>query len=437
MKKVKRLFLFGAGAALEWGAPTTSTLTDMILKSGFKTSDNITRITKFIYQTLIENGYDSKDVNFETIISVIEELLIYYSNFDSRRRITSLLKCFFDSKFKEEILNFSIEDGVLRHGYTLQIPKGVKYEFSKHALQNETPEQFFLQHLIGVLLTDISSIIREYSYYSKQYSALDINSEFSKSFVEWMKLHKEQTSLRIYTLNYDRIFQTLLGENGISIFEGFDTEMPETSTYGVRPNVNQILRDFNADICYNLHGCVNWDVEELDFHQLANPEILYRKYPSLPVNNTPASVQIEKGKTIMVTNIVIGYQKAQKSMITPFKQMQSAFDIDCSMSEEIYVVGYSFGDEHINESLRTAIRHNLNLKMIIVDPNFMKNDFDLEVSMKLFSAANSNFVFAKTLEKNVHTHMDGTFLVYTMAFEEFRKRQLNPFNKAARGIHYP
>ena len=69
--------------------------------------------------------------------------------------------------------------------------------------------------------------------------------------------------------------------------------------------------------------------------------------------------------------------------------------------------------------------------------SWWRNDFDVAVSMKLFSAASSHFVFAKTIEKNVHSHMDGTFLVYTMTFDEFRKRQLNPYNKAARGIMHP
>src|SRR6202035_1558321 len=83
--------------------------------------------------------------------------------------------------------------------------------------------------------------------------------------------------------------------------------------------------------------------------------------------NSPASVQIEKGKTLLVTSIVTGYQKAQRGMITPFKQMQAAFDRDCCFADEIYVIGYSFGDEHINESMRTAIRHNEKLKITIVD----------------------------------------------------------------------
>src|SRR4051794_16201570 len=108
MVRTKRIFLFGAGAALEWGAPKTSELTELILNCGFKTCDNKTTVTKFIYQILLNNGYTSKDVNFETIISVIEELVVYYSNFDSEKNTTSLYTCFFESKFRDEILNFSI-----------------------------------------------------------------------------------------------------------------------------------------------------------------------------------------------------------------------------------------------------------------------------------------------------------------------------------------
>lgn len=136
----------------------------------------------------------------------------------------------------------------------------------------------------------------------------------------------------------------------------------------------------------------------------------------------------------MVTNIITGYQKAQKAVITPFKQMQSAFDKDCCFAEEIYIIGYSFGDEHINGSLRTALRHNPDLKIIIVDPFFMKENFDVAVSMKLFSATGKQMTFPKTIEPNVHVHDGGSFIVYTMEFQEFRSRQLNPYNIAAGGI---
>jgi hypothetical protein len=124
-------------------------------------------------------------------------------------------------------------------------------------------------------------------------------------------------------------------------------------------------------------------------------------------------------------------------MITPFKQMQAAFDQDCSFAEEIYIIGYSFGDEHINGSLRTALRHNSNLKIVVVDPFFMKNKLDEDVAIKLFSAPGKSLSFPKRLDANVHAHVDGSFIVYTMGFKEFRERQLNSYNRVAGGILYP
>lgn len=433
MEKVRRTFLFGAGAALEWGAPTTTELTELVLNSGFKMADNKTYITRFIYDTLINNGYSEKDVNFETIISVIEELIVYYSDFDSSRHIPSVHKCLFETKFKDEILNFSIEGGERKHGYVLEIPKGAKYSYARHSHQNETPEQFYFEHLLGEILTNICALGIDYSFHSK----IDLESKASKSFIDWMELHAKQTPLRLYTLNYDRIPKILLKSKNLVVFEGFDCDDYDKFDYNLRPNVKAILNDLEGNVYYNLHGSIYWNVEELDFNQLPNAEIYFNKFPNLPGNNTPASLQIEKGKTLMVTNIVTGYQKAQKAMISPFKQMQSAFDRDCCFTEELYIIGYSFGDEHINASLRTALRHNRNLKIIIVDPFFMKNDLDLAVSLKIFSATDKHIQIPQKLDENVHSHFDGSFIVYTMYFNDFRKRQLNSFNKAAGGIMMP
>ncbi len=104
----------------------------------------------------------------------------------------------------------------------------------------------------------------------------------------------------------------------------------------------------------------------------------------LPLNKELASVQMEKGKTLLFTNTITGYQKAQRGMITPFKQMQAAFDRDCSLADEVYVIGYSFGDEHINESLKTALRHNKKHRITIVDPRF-KNKMEYRLAINLFS----------------------------------------------------
>ena len=231
MEKKRKTFLFGAGAALEWGAPKTWELTDLILNSGFKTCDGTTTITRFIYQKLLDQGYTETNINFETVISIIEDFVVFYADHDTHK-IPSFQRCFFDDQWPSDILNFSVA-GDRSHGSELEIPKGVKYLFAKSSLNNETPEQFFFEHLIGDLLNDVCARIIEYSYHSETHSVINNQSKCNKSFVDWMKLHEQQTPLRLYSLNYDNVFKVLLKDAGLEIFEGFDTDHLDKSGNGI------------------------------------------------------------------------------------------------------------------------------------------------------------------------------------------------------------
>lgn len=431
MTKKRCVFLFGAGATLQWGSPLTSELTTLILQSGFKIKGNKKTITQFIYDTLLKKGFKNSDVNFETIINVIEELIIYYGRFNygeyfEKNKLPSLVSCFFKPSFEKKLLNFSVRGGEVKHGYELQIPANTDYQYAHHSYHDEPPAQFFLQHLLGVLLTNISARISEYAYHTAGHSAIALESEMSILFIRWMEQLHNRTVLRLYTLNYERIFKILLEKSGIAVFEGFDCGECVGYSAHLRANVKRILTDSECNTHYNLHGSAFWEVLELDKEQLPNPEIVLTAGPNLPLNNSPASFQVEKGKTLMVINIVTGYQKAQKAMITPFKQMQAAFDKDCCFADEIYIVGYSLGDEHINESIKTAIRHNPDVKISIVDPFFIKNGKDLEIGLK-FSPFKQTGNFSPTnVSENVYSYLNGHLTVYTVTFEEFLKMQTDP-----------
>ncbi|MRG45347.1 hypothetical protein GFS24_09480 [Chitinophaga sp. SYP-B3965] len=107
-------------------------------------------------------------------------------------------------------------------------------------------------------------------------------------------------------------------------------------------------------------------------------------------------------------------------MITPFKQMQFAFDKDCCFADIIFIIGYSFGDEHINECLKTALRHNSKLKIVIIDPGFLKNDLDFLVSTRLFPYSPIEFS-RKTVSKDYHSYLNGTVTAHTLKFLDFLK----------------
>lgn len=431
MNKKRTVILLGSGAVLDWNGPKTSELTTLIRESGFYCIDNKTRITEFIFQTLIKNEYDEKNVNFETIINVIEELIVYYSSFDKEKKTASLLKIFFQSPFEETLLNFSIADGVEKHGFKLEIPKGKAYEFQHvGALKNETPSQYFFQLLLADLLTTINARISKYAYHTtKEHSSIftEENSEINSLCSNWIKqLNKTDNILRTYTLNYDRIFKVLALNNGIKeMFEGFECGESIKPGTQIPANIPRIITDFNCHCHYNLHGSTFWAIETRDKFQLFNAELFFQSIPQLTCNlGEQPYIQIEKGKNILISNIITGYQKVQKGFIPPFKQMQTAFDRDCIHADNLYIIGYSFGDEHINMSIKTALKYNSKIKIHIIDPTYDerdgKNGYELlkQKFINIFTNTLSSFDSSKITEI-CHEYFDGKIIVHTIGVKEF------------------
>lgn len=240
-------------------------------------------------------------------------------------------------------------------------------------------------------------------------------------FSSWIKAINKNGILRMYTLNYDRNFKYILenSEYPIEIFEGFDCGSVVDYRAHISPNISKILNDLETNTHYNLHGCAYWDIETRNIHQLPQPKIFLTAFPNFPINNYEQAIwQSEKGKTIMLTNIITGYQKVQKGIFPPFKQMQAAFDRDCCLADNLYIIGYSFSDEHINASIRTALEYNNDLKVIIVNPDFTSNNFDLNVVLKVFSASN-NMVPPYSINSKSHRFLEGQVLVHTLEFKEY------------------
>ena len=84
------------------------------------------------------------------------------------------------------LLNFSILGGKRKHGYKLNIPENTEYHFSNFAYNNENPVQFYLQHLLSEIISEICGFISEYSYHTNNHSTINLNSENSKNFIEWI-----------------------------------------------------------------------------------------------------------------------------------------------------------------------------------------------------------------------------------------------------------
>ncbi|MEO8884531.1 MAG: hypothetical protein ABI367_00615 [Mucilaginibacter sp.] len=431
MNKKRNVILFGAGAVIDWSGPKTLDLTKTTREGGFLTKSGKTRITEFIYDKLLKvPGYSKDDINFETIINVIEELIVYYANHGLRTKVPALMKTFFSANFEEEILNFSIMGGEYYNMYKLHIP-GKNDEWALMNNGEETPEQFFLQQLLAHLLTDITIEIEHYAYHtaSKSNVLIEKNFEINKLFQDWINLINGGDILRMYTLNYDRNFKILLNKSvyKYEVFEGFDCGDVVGYTDKLKPNIRRILEDQNCHTYYNLHGSIFWRVEALNQYQLELPEYYLACGAYLEQNTDKFPMfQSEKGKTVFLTNFIAGYQKTQRTIFSPFRQMQAAFDRDCTFCDKLFIIGYSFGDEHINSSIRTALQENKNLKIEIIDPCFKQNEFDLTVMMKIFAASDRMYTgFPTNVLENVHGFLNGAVTVHAKTFKQYMIDTLN------------
>ena len=327
----------------------------------------------------------------------IEELIVYYSRFTTETDVRSyeigkappsILSAFFIPRFEKDIMNFSVNWRPPTTVFTLDIP-GKNPEYAKHGYkQSKTPEQFFLEQLLSELLTAIVTEINKYAYHTEITSNVfktDVRKNFASRFSNWVNSFSSTDIVRMYSLNYDRNFKIYLEANNTSIFEGFNCHdvqcgaILKPGDIGV-PDIKRILTDFDCISYYNIHGSAFWDVIPRDKSHFFNPKFVLHGYPRFPSSNYElANTQIETGKTMFVSNIITGYQKSQRTVITPFRQMQAAFDKDCLFADTIYIIGYSFGDEHINVSIKNALECNPNTQIIIVDKGFIQNQMDFRI----------------------------------------------------------
>ncbi|MBD0402828.1 SIR2 family protein [Flammeovirga sp. EKP202] len=359
--KTKTTFLFGAGAAIPFNGPTTHDLTQIALKIGPNIRDEEKTITQYIFDKLLDAGFSEDEVNFETLIAVLEELYIFYAN--THNNISSFYSVFLNGdKFKHKVVNPNHLEGTVR-----MLESGATTE-------NEIQE--IIKELVGKIIIEINAEIHQYAYHTKssKLKLLSTNEEDKKGLIEnfqkWIQSIKSESSIRIYTLNYDSIFKAIMQEVGINLFDGFN----ETDNLNKRgPDLYKIISDSEEDIHYNLHGSIYWRFTDIDDweHEDNIPFIVKGYGPSLPEMRVFKGV--EKGKPLLLSSIISGYQKVQRISIPPLREMHNAFEKDCMESNKLIIVGYSLGDDHINRIIQTAFFYNENLKIEIVDPSDLTN----------------------------------------------------------------
>jgi hypothetical protein len=164
----------------------------------------------------------------------------------------------------------------------------------------------------------------------------------------------------IFTLNYDTLIEQAADADGVVLIDGFigtvrptfrpesfdqDLYFPAETTEGRVHRLERVIH------LYKLHGSINWSAEDADWD---NP---YGMTATQSEEIPPESVLIYP--TPMKFGDVLGM---------PYAELFRRFAASVVRRQStLFVIGYSFGDDHVNAIIRQALAIP-SFSLVIVDP---------------------------------------------------------------------
>lgn len=179
-----------------------------------------------------------------------------------------------------------------------------------------------------------------------------------KEFLKRITARKQKYNrLKLFTTNYDMLFEQAANECGFTMIDGFTFTFPRIfngNNYDydivIRKNSRiSALENYAPKVfhLYKLHGSLDWkkntkngQIYKCDYENNENPVMIF-----------PSSLKYETS-----------YEQ-------PFFEMMSRFQNELRMDNTLLIIiGYSFGDKHINSMIYEALELNQSLQLAIVDP---------------------------------------------------------------------
>jgi hypothetical protein len=183
-----------------------------------------------------------------------------------------------------------------------------------------------------------------------------------KVFLEKL-LHRKQTNprLKIFTLNYDLLFEYAAIATNAIVIDGFSFTFPRTFSgrhfdydivqregSKVQEEDNFVQRVFHL---HKLHGSLNWERDS------KTDSVIITDDPTDPLLIYPREAKYEDS-----------YEQ-------PFFEMMARFQRALRQSNDtmLICIGYSFNDKHVNSAIEEALNQNPSFRLAVIDPGFDDN----------------------------------------------------------------
>lgn len=315
----------GAGltAGKDFFRITTAGLTKDFVAYNHTDLTNDKELMSFIYSEFCfwnkldpaEIDNNLSQINFETILQMIEELFSYIEDAERTHH---------RHKFQNSVKN-SVYSLNRRLYFRINQVRNPKWENSSY---------FFIEKIFNHLIDEIVRQINPHNNDADNGGMLGFKNFLNTQFDE------DEYSRRVYTLNYDN----WLNRHG-NYFDGFVSGKFSTK---------EVINNRVIDCHYNLHGCILWDIQ-LVCEKLDNPK--ERKH-----------IQSFDGYTIsrealLPSPIISGYNKLTRINSSPLLEIFHSLTSDCLNANKVLIIGYSFSDPHVNNNLKFV---NCDTRIIVV-----------------------------------------------------------------------
>ncbi|MGL5806641.1 MAG: SIR2 family protein [Xenococcaceae cyanobacterium] len=194
-------------------------------------------------------------------------------------------------------------------------------------------------------------------------------ASYYRNFIEFKKEY--QYPLRVFSLNYDLCFERACSQANIE--RGFDDER--------LLDVKRFEDDDNVSIdffLYKIHGSIDWKKNE---------------YGLLTYSDEAGNISINELEIIFGTNYKLQYLDPYLFSIYEFRKY-------CLRAKLIVVIGYSFGDEHVNGIIGQALGNDRERKILNVSRSHNLEKKKQEIADKINLSENSRIEIAQMSAKN-------------------------------------
>lgn len=202
-----------------------------------------------------------------------------------------------------------------------------------------------------------------------------LNISDSKTHLSFLnkitKRKMKDSRVKIFTINYDTLWEQAANIDGFTIIDGFGYTNPRTFNgrmfdYDIVIREGSRIKEEDSFIpklfhLYKVHGSLDW-------YKNDEGEIVQKEL-DLKDNTKKLSEIITKNRLTVFPSD----NKYEQSYEQPYFEMMSRFQRALRTENTLLIsIGFSFLDKHISSVIEESLKYNTSLSLIVIDPSINK-----------------------------------------------------------------